>query len=75
MVIALVTVAGFLLGLAVGRWWALLAAVAAGFWITSATEVEVPDWFLGIAYAAIAAAGISAGIMVKRSRRNSGRSR
>jgi hypothetical protein len=75
MVIALVIVAGFVLGLAVGRWWALLAAVAAGLWITSATDVEVPDWFLGLAYATIAAAGISAGIMVRRSLRNSGRSR
>ena len=34
--------AGLLLGLLVGRWWALAGAIAAGLWIGVAEEVEIP---------------------------------
>jgi hypothetical protein len=54
---------GFVLGVAVGRWWALLAAVALGAWIAAATHVdEVPHWFLGLGYAVISGVGIAAGV-------------
>ena len=57
---------GFILGLLVGRWWALTAALGFGVWVAIASEVEVPGWFLGLWYAAIGCAGISTGIAVRR---------
>jgi hypothetical protein len=58
---------GFMLGLALGRWWGLLAAVALGVWIASVTEVEVPHWFLGVAYTALSGVGIAGGVGLRRS--------
>jgi hypothetical protein len=68
MLLVLVLVsAGFLFGAFLGRWWALLAAVAAGVWIASSTEIEaVPSWYLGLVYSGLSAVGISAGILVRR---------
>jgi hypothetical protein len=58
---------GIVLGLLVGRWWALLLAAALGVWISQATEVEaVPGWYLGLVYALLGAAGITAGVLVRR---------
>jgi len=55
-------VLGFVVGLLVGRWWALAAALAAGVWITLSTGVdEVPPWFLGLVYGGFAGAGIALG--------------
>jgi hypothetical protein len=67
--LALVVI-GFCIGLAAGRWFALLAAVAAGVWVGLVTEVdEVPAWFLGLEYGVVGAAGIAAGVLVRRSLR------
>ena len=61
---------GLIVGAAVERWWALLAAVALGVWIFLVTEVdEVPPWFLGLAYGVLAGAGVAAGVLVRRSLR------
>ena len=57
---------GFILGLIVGRWWALAAAAALGAWIAVNTEVEIPHWILGAWYAALSAAGIAAGVAIRR---------
>ena len=57
---------GFVFGLVVGRWWAFSAAIALGVWIGLNTEVEVPAWFLGAAYAALTGAGIAAGIGLRK---------
>ena len=57
---------GFILGLLVGRWWALTAAVGFGVWVAFVSELEVPGWFLGLWYGAIACAGIGTGIAVRR---------
>jgi predicted membrane protein len=54
-------------GLIVGRWWALAAAVGVGVWIALVSEVEVSAWFLGVVYGALAAVGIAAGILLRRS--------
>jgi hypothetical protein len=54
------------LGLIVGRWWALLAAAGVGVWIGMTEEVEVSGWWLGAGYAAFAALGIAAGILLRR---------
>lgn len=59
-------VVAFLLGIAVGRWWALLAAVALGVWIGVVEEVEVPGWFLGVGYTVVAAGGIAAGVALRK---------
>jgi hypothetical protein len=66
-VIYLVVVAGgVVLGLIVGRWWTLAAAVAVGIWITATAEVEVPSWILGVGYSVLSAAGIAAGVLIRR---------
>jgi hypothetical protein len=54
------------LGLVVGRWWALVAAIGVAVWIIVASEVEVSRWFLGPAYGAVTAAGICAGVLLRR---------
>ena len=60
-------VVGFLVGLLVGRWPVLLLAVALGVWIAAVTEVdEVPHWFLGLAYALVAGAGLASGVWARR---------
>jgi hypothetical protein len=62
----LIVVGGLILGLIVGRWWTLAAAVGIGAYITVITEVdEVPSWFLGAAYAALAGVGIAVGVAVR----------
>jgi hypothetical protein len=60
-------VAGLVLGLAVGRWWTLLAAAGLGVWVGVATGVdEVPPWFLGAAYAILASCAITAGVVIRK---------
>ena len=72
MALAVVVVLGFALGLAIGRWWTLIAAIAAWIWIWSTTGVdEVPHWFLGLLYGGAAAIGIAAGVALRsHTRRN-----
>lgn len=62
----LLILAGFVFGIALGRWWALLAAVAVGLWIGTTEEVEVPGWVLGAGYGALSGLGIALGVMVRR---------
>jgi hypothetical protein len=58
---------GLILGLIVGRWWALAAPAAFGAWIAVNTDVgDVPAWFLGAGLAALPAAGIAAGVAGRR---------
>jgi hypothetical protein len=57
---------GLLLGLMVGRWWALLAAAGVGVWVGLAAEVEISSWLLGAGYAILAAGGIIAGVLVRK---------
>jgi hypothetical protein len=73
MALAVVVVVGFALGLAIGRWWTLIAAIAAWMWIWSSTGVdEVPHWFLGLLYGGATAIGIAAGVaLTSRTRRGS----
>lgn len=58
--------AGFILGVLVGRWWAVAPAVGFGVWIAIVSEVEVPGWFLGVMYGVIGCASIGTGIAVRR---------
>ena len=62
-----VVLGGLLLGLVVGRWWTLAAALGVGLWISITTGVdEVPPWFLGAVYGALVAAGIGLGLFLYR---------
>jgi hypothetical protein len=67
MLVAVLIGAGFLLGLTLGRWWALLACVGVGMWVGVTEEVEVPGWFLGLAYAALSGLGVVLGVVLRRS--------
>jgi hypothetical protein len=58
--------AGLVLGLVVGRWWALVAAVAVAAYVAVVSEVEVSRWVLALGYGAIAAASIGAGVLLRR---------
>jgi hypothetical protein len=63
----LLVIGALILGLLIGRWWALAAAAAAGVWIATVSEVdEVPGWFLGAAYGALMAAGIAGGVIIRQ---------
>jgi hypothetical protein len=58
---------GFILGLLVGRWWAVTPAVGFGVWVAIASHLdEVPGWLLGIWYGAIGCMGVVTGIAVRR---------
>jgi hypothetical protein len=67
MVYGSVVVLGLVVGLVIGRWWALAGAAAFGGWIALSTSVdEVPAWFLGVAYAALGTVGIAAGVSMRK---------
>ena len=44
----------------------MVGALAVGVWIAVVNEVEVPGWFLGLAYGVVAALGIATGILLRR---------
>lgn len=58
-------VIGVVIGLVVGRWWALVAAIAFAAWIWRTMEVEAPSWVLALGYGGIAALGIAGGVVVR----------
>ena len=58
--------AGFVLGVAVGRWWVLLASLLFGIWIGTTEEVEVSGWVIGVGYGGLAAIGTAFGLLVRR---------
>jgi hypothetical protein len=63
----LLLVVGFTLGLLVARWWALIAPAALGIYVAIVSEVdEVPPWFLGVLYGIFGAAGVAAGVSLRR---------
>ena len=57
---------GFLLGLAVGRWWALGGAVAAGLAIGLTEEAEISGALFGLIGGLLALVGIAGGVAVRR---------
>ena len=72
MIYLAVIAVGFLLGIAVGRWWTLLVAVGFGIWVWAVTGVdEVPPWFLGVAFAGLGALAIAGGVALRRAARRS----
>jgi hypothetical protein len=67
IVVAAFLVGGLVVGLIVGRWRRLAAALPIGVWLAFVNEVdEVPGWLLALGYGACAAVGIGAGILLRR---------
>ncbi len=66
MALLIVFGAGLLVGFLVGRWWALAAPVGLGIWAASGSELEVPSWYIGLVYSVAAAAGVVAGVLLRR---------
>jgi hypothetical protein len=63
----IVSLGGLILGLAVGRWWALAAALGLGLWIATTTEVdEVSPWFLGSACGALSGGGDRRRVVIRQ---------
>jgi hypothetical protein len=46
IIVAALVGGGLIVGLVVGRWWALIVALGIGVWIAVVSEVEVSAWFL-----------------------------
>ena len=58
---------GFLLGLIIGRWWALIAPTALGVWAgLTFTDLEVSAVWLGFGFAGLAALGVLLGLGARR---------
>ena len=62
---ALVLALAFLFGLVIGRWWALLGAVAAAaWWLTQTDDPEIQG--LIVTWSLLAAVSIAVGVLVRR---------
>jgi hypothetical protein len=58
---------GVLLGLIVGRWWALIGPAGVGFWAgLTFTDLEVPAAWIGLGFATLGAIGVVVGVVVRR---------
>ena len=68
MIFVAVLLVGLALGFLVGRWWIVLAPVAFGVWVATASDVEIPPWALGLAYAVAGVAGTAVGVFIRRRR-------
>jgi hypothetical protein len=58
--------AGFIVGLALGRWWALIGAVVVGIAVGLTSEVEVSPIVLGVGYGLVSAFAIAMGVALRR---------
>lgn len=52
-------------GLLVGRWWAVIAVLPVALWISQASELEVPGWFVGLAFGGVAMLFIGVGVAMR----------
>jgi len=66
MLVAIFFVGGFLIGLAVGRWWAVAFSIPVAVAIGTHTELEVPPVAFGATCGAITAASIASGVLIRR---------
>jgi hypothetical protein len=71
--VAILIGVGFVLGFAVGRWWALGLAACVGIWIAAWEEIEIPGWYYGLASAAVCGAAIAFGVAARRLTGRTGR--
>jgi hypothetical protein len=66
VVVPVLLAASFGVGLALGRWWALVGAVAVGIAVGFTSEVEVSPVFLGVGYGLVSAFAIAIGVALRR---------
>jgi hypothetical protein len=59
-------VSSLVFGIAVGRWWALVAAIPVGIAVGLTAEIEIPGRYLGSGYGVVAAITIGTGVLVRR---------
>jgi hypothetical protein len=66
IVVAAALVAGGLtVGLLVGRWWALITALAVWLFVALTGDFHGPAWAVGIGMALLAALGIAVGVIIR----------
>lgn len=70
MLYAILVAGGVVLGFAVGRWWALAAPGAFAVWVATASEVEVPGWYLALGYGLLAGAAVVFGVLARKKLRS-----
>jgi hypothetical protein len=66
VVVSVLLAAGFIVGLALGRWWALIGAVVVGIVVVFTSEVEVSPIVLGVGYGLVSALAIAMGVALRR---------
>jgi hypothetical protein len=59
-------IVGVLIGVAVGRWWALVPPVLLGAWIGFTADTELPSWWEGLGVALGGALGAALGVYVRK---------
>jgi hypothetical protein len=67
--VAILFAAGLVVGFAVGSWWALVAALGVAIIVGGISELEVDPFFVGVAAGVVTAAGLAAGVLLRRLRR------
>jgi hypothetical protein len=65
VVAAALVAGGLILGLIVGRWWALTAAAAVWLVIALTGDFDGPAWAVGIGMALLAALGVAIGVLIR----------
>jgi hypothetical protein len=66
VVVPVILAAGFVFGLALGKWWALVGAIVVGIAVGLTSEVEVSPVVLGVGYGFVAAFAIAPGVALRR---------
>ena len=66
MVVPVLLAAGFIVGLALGRWWALFGAGVVGIAVGLLSDVEVSPIVLGVGYIVVSAFAIAMGVVLRR---------
>jgi hypothetical protein len=66
VVVPVLLAAGFLVGLALGRWWALFGTIVVGIAVGLTSEVEVSPIVLAVGYGLVSAFAIAMGVALRR---------
>jgi hypothetical protein len=65
VVAAALVAGGLVLGLIVGRWWALIAAPIAWLVVALTGDFDGPAWAVGIGMGLLAALGLAVGVLIR----------
>ncbi len=68
LVALFVVIAGFLIGLLIGRWWAIVAALIAGIAAGRGHVFPIDGWDIGLVAAGVTGLAVSVGVGARRSR-------